>query len=67
MVLIMAVTAGRCLAETWGRALRIQWTRQRCSVVWKTFDAAGNAFRLLKGVFANNARRDARRNPRILF
>ena len=39
-VLIMAMTAGRCLAATCANALRIQCMRQRCRVAWKTFEAA---------------------------
>src|ERR1700712_232239 len=43
MVLIIALTAGRCLAGTWASALRIRWIRQRWSVAWKTFEAAARS------------------------
>src|SRR3546814_17228689 len=39
----MAMTAARCLVETWASALRIQCIRQRCWVAWKTLLAAARS------------------------
>jgi hypothetical protein len=44
--LTIAITAGRCLAGAWVSRLRIQWTRHRCKVAWKIFDAAARNLRI---------------------